>query len=126
MRHYQLIKNLSIVSFLILIPVLLLIEFKSNSVTYIIIFLQFVLIWTQVEIALRQHVLFSAQFNPFFDVKTENVLPIFDQTNRSNQESSSLKIHNVSKNPAYSIMTGRVFDDNKTIHPDNWKDRISK
>jgi hypothetical protein len=122
MKYYPLAKSLSIILLLTLTPLLLLIEFKSNSVPYIIIFFQFVLIWAQVEIALRQHILFSVQFEPFFEVKFSAP----DEPNHEflNQEASNLFIHNVSKNPAYSIMAARIFDEQKKpIPPDNWKTR---
>lgn len=74
MKYYPLAKSLGIVLFLILVPIYFLIEFKSNAVPYIIIFFQIVLVWAQVEIALRQHTLFSTQFEPFFEVIIERML----------------------------------------------------
>lgn len=98
MRFYPLAKNLGKVLLFALITV--------------IIYLQLLLIWAQAEIGLRQHVLFSAQFDPSFDAKLRNNVNLF--------------VRNTSKNPAYNIMVGRMMDEqNKAIPPNNWKGKVS-
>lgn len=112
MRYYPLAKNLGKVLLLALIPILLAIRFEWDAILPIIIYLQLLLIWAQAEIGLRQHVLFSAQFDPSFDVKLRNNVNLF--------------VRNASKNPAYNIMVGRIMDEqNKPISPNNWKGKVS-
>jgi len=112
MRFYPLAKNLGKVLLLALIPVLLAVRFGWDAILPVIIYLQLLLIWAQAEIGLRQHVLFSAQFDPSFDVKLRNNVNLF--------------VRNASKNPAYNIMVGRMMDEhNKAIPPNNWKGKVS-
>lgn len=99
---------------LALIPILLAIRFRWDAIFPIIIYLQLLLIWAQAEIGLRQHVLFSAQFDPFFDVEltkkgvVDAHLPY------------KIYVRNTSKNPAYNIRVGRILYENKPMPPDNW------
>ena len=85
------------------IPILLVIKFKWEALLPIIIYLQLILIWAQAEIALRQHNLFSTQFEPLFSVRKEihkiDSVPL----------SVSLYIRNVSQNPAYNITVTRIL-----------------
>ena len=100
--YYLLAKSLSIVLLLALIPILLVIRFGWVALLPIIIYLQFLLIWAQAEIGLRQHILFSAQFDPSFDMKlTKKGVADAHLTH-------NLFIRNTSKNPAYNIKVERV------------------
>ena len=65
-----------------------------NSILSIIIYLQFLLIWAQAEIALRQHSLSQAEFDPTFDIKFEPYRMI---------------IYNLSDNPAYNLCFGPLM-----------------
>lgn len=111
MKYYSLVKNLGKISLLALIPIILIIRFKWDAILPIIIYFQLLLIWAQAEIALRQHILFSAQYDPFFNIKIS---------------SQHISLHNTSKNPAYNIRIGRILDkQNKPIPHDSWKDKLS-
>ena len=111
MRYKPCVYILLILIIFALIPILLVIKLKWDAVLPIIIYFQLLLIWIQAEISLRQHTLFSAQFEPFFDVKRTGL---------------SLQLSNKSINPAYGIWIGRILDEqNKPISPDIWRDKIS-
>jgi len=123
MRYYPLAKNLGKVLLLALIPFLLAIRFKWDAILPFIIYLQFLLIWAQAEIGLRQHALFSAQFDPSFDVKLTRIegRGVIDKETGTVLRCLSLSIHNMSENPAYNIMVGRIlYGQNKPMPPDNW------
>ena len=128
MRYYPLAKNLGKVLLLALIPILLVIRFGWDAILPFIIYLQFLLIWAQAEIGLRQHALFSAQFDPSFDVKLTKIegRGVIDKETGTALRRLSISIRNLSKNPAYNIMVGRMLDEqNKPIPPNNWKDKVS-
>jgi len=111
MKHKTLIKLSGKVILLILIPILLLIRLKWDAILPIIIYLQFLLIWAQAEISLRQHVLFSMQLDPHFSVKLQEDVLI---------------LTNMSNNPAYNIMIGRIINEQTVpIPPQDWKNKIS-
>jgi len=108
---------------LVMIPILLAVGLKWNAILPIIVYLQLLLVWAQVEIALREHYLFAMQFKPSFDVKfgggeiTPTVMPPLHAT--------PVQIRNISKNPAYNIMVIRLLDgQNRPIPPDRWKDKV--
>jgi len=111
MKHKTLIKLSGKVILLILIPILLLIRLKWDAILPIIIYLQFLLIWAQAEISLRQQVLFSMQLDPHFSVKLQEDVLI---------------LTNMSNNPAYNIMIGRILNEQtEPIPPQDWKNKIS-
>ena len=111
MKHKTLIKLSGKVILLILIPILLLIRLKWDAILPIIIYLQFLLIWAQAEISLRQQVLFSMQLDPHFSVKLQEDV---------------LVLTNMSNNPAYNIMIGRILNEQtEPIPPQDWKNKIS-
>jgi len=104
---------------LALIPILLIIKFKWDAILPTIIYLQFLLIWAQAEIGMRQHLLFSAQFNPSFKVRLGSSMT-------EAEHKINIYLHNTSDKPAYNIGIVRVFDEkNEPIPPNSWKDKIS-
>lgn len=108
---------------LVIIPISLIIYivFKGMSfegVLAIIAYFQFLLIWSQAEIGLKQHVLFSAQFDPSFELHPLHSSPIGD--------GCVLTIKNTSKNTAYHLKVIRVLEEsNAPIMPIDWADKIS-
>jgi len=123
MRIMPLLKRIGFVLLLLLIPTLLAVRLKWDAILPIIIYLQLLLIWAQVEIALRQHSLFATQFKPFFDIKLGEgeITPIVAPPS----DAVPIRIRNTSKNAAYNIMVGRLLDrQNKPIPPSQWKDRV--
>jgi len=110
--------NLGKILLLVLIPILLVIKFRWDAILPIIIYLQLLLIWAQAEIGLRQHVLFSTQFNPSFKVRIVG--------NTMTEGENKINIRNTSDKPAYNIGIARVLDgQNEPIPPNSWKDKIS-
>jgi len=98
------------------IPILLVYRLQWDAVLPVIVYLQLILIWTQAEIALRRQNLFSAQFEPLFDVKLED-------------DATAIRvcftIHNISEHPAYYVGAARILDEeNRPIPPDSWKDKV--
>jgi len=117
MRIAPLLRRTGLVLALLVIPVLLVIRLKWDAILPIIIYLQLLLIWAQVEIALRQHSLFAAQSKPFFGISYKKF--------GAEPPSHNVWIHNTSKNAAYNIMVGRLLDkQNKPIPPVQWKDKL--
>jgi len=116
-RKTPIIINLGKILLLVLIPILLVIKFRWDAILLIIIYLQLLLIWAQTEIGLRQHVLFSTQFNPSFEVKLGNMV---------DENKIVIYLHNTSDKPAYNIGIVRVLDEeNEPIPPNSWKNKIS-
>ena len=84
---------------LLTIPALLLNRMDDvNSILSIIIYLQFLLIWAQAEIALRQHSFSQAEFDPTFDIRFEE-----------SDEASRIVVYNLSDNPAYNLCFGPLM-----------------
>ena len=112
-RKTPIIINLGKIFLLVLIPILLVIKFRWDAILPIIIYLQLLLIWAQTEIGLRQHVLFSTQFNPSFEVKLGNIV---------DENKIIIYLRNTSDKPAYNIGIVRVLDEeNEPIPPNSWK-----
>ncbi|MCK4731157.1 MAG: hypothetical protein KAT65_01750 [Methanophagales archaeon] len=128
MMFTPLFKNLGLLFLLVLIPVLLLVRLWWDAILPMIIYFQLLLLWAQAEIGLRQHVLLTAQFEPYFDVKLVSPTNlgdefVFDLSHPSDR--SGVRLRNTSKNPAYNIMIGRILNEqNRPIPPDEWKDKV--
>jgi hypothetical protein len=106
---------------LVLPPILLIYILNINAVLPIIAYLQFLLIWTQAEIGLKQHILFSAQFDPSFKISSKFITSL-----ETSRDCLSLEIKNTSKNPAYTITLARFLDhNNNPIMSKIWKEKIS-
>jgi len=91
-------------------PILLAFKLRWDSLLPVLIYFQLLVIWAQAEIALRQHVLFSMQFEPSFNVRLEQGI---------------LYLKNVSKNSAYNVFIGRILNSSgKPLPPDKWKKEI--
>ena len=89
------------------------VRLRWDSVLPIIIYFQFLLIWIQAEVSLRQNDLYPAQFEPFFDVQV---------TVASHM---ALTIENVSDKPAYTLSVSRFMDQNhKPIPPAEWTNKV--
>jgi len=110
-----LVKILTLALILTLIPLLLLSQLGWEGLIPTIIYLQLLVIWVQAEIALRQHRLFSMQFEPFFDV---------DLRTTDAKGGKTLYLHNASKNPAYNIMLRMLDKEGKPIPPKEWENKV--
>lgn len=119
MRKKFLLKILGKIFLLMIIPILLIIKLGWESILPIIIYLQLLLIWAQAEIAMRQTVLTSVQFEPLFDIRETPSQMI-------TRDSQSIKIfstyiRNISEYPAYNLGIGRILDKQKQpIDPSLW------
>jgi len=123
-RKARIIINLGKMLLLALIPILLVIKFRWDAILPVIIYLQLLLIWAQTEIGLRQHLLFSAQFDPSFDVKLKEGALIANEKEGGIRH-YNIYITNTSKYPAYNVMIGRILDEqNYPISPNIWKNKI--
>jgi len=95
-------------------------EISFSGVLAIVAYFQFLLIWAQAEIGLKQHSLFASQFDPVFKL----------QVNYSAKGDvvTHLHIHlkNTSDNPAYNMFVSRIFNLNldQPINPKYWKEKI--
>ncbi len=98
---------------LLLVPGVLVVSLRWDSVLPIIIYLQLLLIWVQAEISLRQNALFAAQFEPLFDVRVAGSSPM------------TLTIENVSESPSYALAVARLFDrSGNPMDPKQWTGKI--
>jgi len=94
-----------------LFPALLVFKFRWESLLYLIIYFQLLVIWAQAEIALRQNTLFLTQFEPSFKVSLGKNL--------------ELVIENVSQSPAYNVGISRILHKNgKPVPPEKWSNEI--
>jgi len=118
-----------LIKFLLLatIPIILIFAIKFNwndiipIVIPMVIYLQFILIWAQAEIGLRQHIMFTMQFDPSFKIEVEKEAGVIHDINRPNK----VIVTNISQYPAYNIFVGRVLDEqNNPIAPSKWKKEI--
>src|SRR5271154_1934599 len=97
----------------VLVPAVLMVRLRWDSVLPTIIYFQLLLIWIQAEVSLRQNELYAAQFEPFFDVQV---------TGASHM---ALTIENVSDKPAYTLSVSRFMDQNhKPISPAQWTNKV--
>ena len=97
----------------VLVPVVLMVRLKWDSVLPIIIYFQLLLIWIQAEISFRQNELYAAQFEPLFDVQVTGASRM------------ALTIENVSDKPAYTLSVSRFMDQNhKPVPPAQWTNKV--
>jgi len=59
-----------------------------------------VILWLQVELAIRQHYISMKQADPYFKV----------EISKSMQSKVSILMHNISRHPAYNVQTEKMFD----------------
>ena len=127
MRKVFFLKILFKIFLLVIIPITLIIYMILTGISFsgvltIVAYFQFLLIWAQAEIALRQHALFASQFDPFFKIRSfiDNYLTVSGA-----RTTFSLVIENTSQNPAYSVMISRVFDEShRPMRPDTWIEKF--
>ena len=107
---------------LTIIPILLVIKLGWNSILPIIVYLQFLLIWAQTEIGMRQAVLSSAQFELSFNIKEETDTETFGPDSIFH-----VYIVNIGENPAYNLGIGRILDrKGQPIFPQMWSKSLER
>ena len=94
---------------LLIIPILLMIRLGIDAILPIIVYMQFLLIWAQTEISMRQNALFSAQFEPVFNISINGQTLEIESSARKVLY-YNVRLRNVSNNPAYAIGVGRLLD----------------
>jgi hypothetical protein len=105
-----------------IIPIILIVKLNFDAILPIVVYLQFLLIWCQAEIALKQHYLFAVQFEPtFITIQTNDFL-----SPPSQDFAITLRIKNTSSNPAYSVAVTRVLDHSIPIMPKEWENKITR
>lgn len=116
MKRKFFLKILGKIFLLMIIPLLLIIKLGWDSLLPIIIYLEFLLIWAQTEIGMRQTVMTSAQFEPSFYIEEITIPPT-----AKNSAVYCTYIHNVTENPAYTLGVGRILNrNNQPIYPAGW------
>jgi len=106
----------------LIIPILLIVRLGWDAILPMIVYMQFLLIWSQVEISMRQNVLFSAQFEPLFSISI-NGETIETATPARKTFFYNVNIKNISNNPAYNLGVGRLLDKQyRPIPPEKWFD----
>ncbi len=103
---------------IVLISYMIQTEISFSGVLAIVAYFQFLLIWAQAEIGLRQHALFASQFDPFFQITSST-------TPGSVPTSLYVTVKNTSNNPAYHVFASRILDsDYQPIMPKIWEDKL--
>ncbi len=98
---------------IVLVPAVLVVRLRWDSVLPIIIYFQLLLMWIQAEVSLRQNELYAAQFEPLFDVQVTGASRM------------ALTIENVSDKPAYTLSVSRFMDQNhKPVPPAQWTNNV--
>lgn len=106
-----------LVTIFMAMPALLFAFLGKDAILPIILYFQLLILWGQIEVALRQHTLFSVQYEPTFSVGSRVEI--------GEKPRESLLLRNTSSNTAYNIMVGRVLDkEGRPIHPDEWEEII--
>jgi len=126
MKYKFFFKNFIALFILLIIPAFLILKFKWEGLLPTIIYFQLLVIEAQAEIAERQRVMYSVQFEPFFNITKEaisKVTSVSDDNERRNL--CRLCIFNESKNPAYRLGITRLVDkQNRPIPPNEWKNKF--
>jgi len=116
------IQEIGKILLLLIIPVLLIFKLKWDSILPMIIYFQFLLIWIQAEISIRQNALFSIQFEPLFEIIEKDSLT--ESVGRRNIFPKIL-IKNISRNPAYDVKAIRVLNKQyRPVPPSQWENKI--
>lgn|GEM_PF-2361571 len=122
-----LVRNVVLLAFLLAIPSVLLVRYGFDAVIPLVAYLQFILLWAQTELWLRQNMIHLSQFEPFFDVRlTDPKLKIDLNLGGSTgglpeRLHDGIYIRNVSKNPAYAVGVARILDERRRpIRPGEW------
>jgi hypothetical protein len=124
MRKFFLLKVLFKIFLLSIIPIalisyMILTEISFSGVLAIVAYFQFLLIWAQAEIGLKQHALFASQFDPFFQLILTKCASGAVLTH------INIAVKNTSNNPAYHVFVSRIFEANhEPIYPKIWKDKL--
>jgi len=83
----------------------------------VLLYFQLLVLWGQIEVSLRQHELFAAQYEPAFSVEF--------QWSTGESPTGSILLTNTSQNMAYSVSVTRVLDEwGKPIPPPEWEKKI--
>ena len=111
---------------LLIIPILLMIRLGIDAILPIIVYMQFLLIWAQTEISMRQNALFSAQFEPVFNISINGQTLEIESSARKVLY-YNVRLRNMSSNPAYAIGVGRLLDrERKPISPNEWSTHVRR
>ena len=111
---------------LLIIPILLVIRLGLDAILPIIVYMQFLLIWAQAEISMRQNVLFSTQFEPLFSISIKGqTLEI--EPSAQKVFYYDIRLRNISSNPAYSVGVARLLDRGyKPVSPNEWSNYVRR
>jgi len=90
-----------------------------DAILPLIIYLQLILIWAQVEISIRQLESFSFQFEPSFNIAEESSSIIGG--NRV-----YIHVRNISEWPAYDVKIVRLLKNGKPIPLNSWPQNLVK
>jgi hypothetical protein len=84
----------------------------------VLLYFQLLVLWGQIEVSLRQHELFAAQYEPAFSVEF--------QWSAGENPRGQILLTNTSQNTAYNVGVGRVLGEGgKPIPPPEWKEKIN-
>jgi len=114
---------LKVILLFLLVPSIFFYAFGLEALIYVLIYFQFLLLWAQVELGMRQHALTRFQSEPYFDVERSPGGALYGVGERGETiRTEVLKIKNISDWPAYNVMLARVLDDKfLPIEPSKWK-----
>jgi hypothetical protein len=120
--RFLLLRTLTLITVILAaFPILSLVLLGRDAILPIVLYFQLLLLWGQIEIAQKQHVLVSMQYEPSFSVETEPI-----DVYGMGEVRTSVHLHNTSKNTAYNVMVGRILGEKGVpIPPDMWKGKIN-
>jgi len=106
----------------LLVPSILFCTRGLEALIPMLIYFQFLLLWAQVELGMRQHALTRFQSEPYFDVERRlggGICLADEEGGKISRE--ILIIKNISDWPAYDVRLSRVLDDKyMPIEPSKW------
>jgi hypothetical protein len=121
MKFWRLVvRDLTLVAFIFfVIPTLLLVLLGTKeAILPIILYFQLLLLLAQIELNVKHHALFSAQYEPVFTVSRA-------PSGTEVRAKELILIQNNSTNIAYHLAVARVLDgEGRPIAPDLWKQKI--
>jgi len=93
----------------------------SNGLISMFIYMQLLIVWIQVELSMRQQVLFRSQFIPILTLSTFSIEITLAGEDSRVARTVTITVRNLSDNPAFNVMLSRVLSDSYVpLEPRMW------
>jgi len=92
-----------------------------NGLISTLIYMQLLIVWIQVELSMRQQVLFRSQFIPILTLSASSTeVTVVGEDSRA-ARTVTITVRNLSDNPAFNVMLSRVLSDSYVpLEPRIW------